>query len=88
MKQSPRLSNEASQTTTERPNSVSLLLIGTAIDTTWRAFVPTIGGTFLGIAIDHWLNTAPVGVIVCLAVGAVVSGLLIAKQLRDVRKQR
>ena len=63
-----------------------MLLLATALDTTWRAFVPTIGGTFLGIGIDHWFNIAPVATIVCLIIGAVTSGLLIAKQIRDVRK--
>ena len=88
MPQSPRLTNKESQTT-KRPRttqSASMLLLATALDTTWRAFVPTIGGTFLGIGIDHWFNIAPVATIVCLIIGAVTSGLLIAKQIRDVRK--
>jgi len=63
-----------------------MLLLATALDTSIRAFVPTIGGTFLGIGIDHQFNIAPVGTIVCLIVGTVLSILLIAKQLRDVRK--
>ena len=58
----------------------------TALDTTWRAFVPTLGGVFLGIGIDHLLNVAPVATIICLALGVALSALLITKQLRNVRK--
>jgi len=63
-----------------------MLLLMTALSTSVRAFVPTIGGTFLGIGIDHWLHIAPVATIVCVSLGAVVSALLIAKQIHDVRK--
>ena len=63
-----------------------MLIFMTALDTTWRAFIPTLGGVFLGIGIDHLFTIAPVGTIICLALGVVTSALLIAKQLRDVRK--
>lgn len=88
MPQSPRLTDKASQTT-DRPQttqSASILLLGTALDTTWRAFLPTIGGTFLGIGIDHWLNIAPIGTIVCIILGTATAALLITKQIRDIRK--
>ncbi len=88
MSQSPRPIKTVSQTTTKSPQSASMLLIITALDTTWRAFVPTIGGTFLGIGLDHLFNIAPVATIVCMILGGVTSGLLIVKQLRDVRKPR
>lgn len=63
-----------------------MVIFMTALDTTWRAFLPTLGGVFLGIGIDHWLNIAPTATIACLVLGTVTSALLIAKQLRDVRK--
>lgn len=63
-----------------------MLVFLTALDTTWRAFVPTLGGVFLGIGIDHWFNIAPIATIVCLILGTIASAVLIAKQLRDVRK--
>lgn len=88
MSKSPRPTDSESQTT-KRPRttqSASMLLLATALDTTWRAFVPTIGGTFLGIGIDHWLGIAPIGTIVCLIVGTLASAFLITKQIRDVRK--
>jgi F0F1-type ATP synthase assembly protein I len=63
-----------------------MLLLVTALDTTWRAFLPTIGGTFLGIWIDHSFSIAPIGTIVFLIVGTFLSIILITKQIRDVRK--
>ena len=86
MPQSPRpITNHASKTTSRSP---SLLLATTALDTTWRAFLPTIGGTFLGIGIDHTFNVTPIGTMVCLIVGTALSALLIALQIRGVRKSR
>jgi F0F1-type ATP synthase assembly protein I len=84
MSSSPRLTDKSQ--TTKKPTNVSLLLLATALDTTWRAFVPTIGGTFLGIGLDHLLNVTPIATIICLILGALTSALLIAKQIRDVRK--
>lgn len=59
----------------------------TALDTTWRAFLPTIGGTFLGIGLDHLFNAAPIFTIICMIIGFALSALLIALQLREVRKK-
>lgn len=87
MTESPRPQSNPGRTTKEQPTkSAAMLIFVTALDTTWRAFFPTIGGVFLGIGIDHLFNIAPVGTFICLALGAVTSGLLIAKQLRDLRK--
>jgi F0F1-type ATP synthase assembly protein I len=63
-----------------------MLILMTALSTSLRAFIPTIGGTILGVAIDNWLHIAPTATIVCLSLGTVLSILLIVKQLRDVRK--
>lgn len=84
MPQSPRLSEKPSQT----PASLSgpMLVFMTALDTTWRAFVPTLGGTFAGIGIDKLFNFAPWGVIVGLILGTILSTVLIVQQLINVRK--
>lgn len=82
--------------TTRRPGkesepsalSAPLLMFMTALDTTWRAFVPVLAGTFAGIGIDHWLNVAPIATIICLLLGVLISGLLIAQQLRNVRRTK
>ncbi len=64
------------------------LIFLTALDTTWRAFVPTLGGTFLGIWLDSLLGSSPLALIICLIIGAVSSFALIAHQLINVRKPR
>lgn len=64
-----------------------MILIITALDTTWRAFLPTIGGTFLGIWLDNLFNITPVALIICLVLGVALSIFLIARQLINVRKQ-
>lgn len=91
MTESPRPTHteagEPGRTTKEKSSiSAPMLIFMTALDTTWRAFVPVLGGVFLGIAIDNWLAIAPIATIVCLILGTIASALLIAKQLRDVRK--
>jgi F0F1-type ATP synthase assembly protein I len=90
MKSSPRLSNEASQTTKGPRNqkSASMLLLATALDTTWRFFVPTLAGTFIGIGLDSTFHTAPVFMIIMVVLGCIATGVLIARQLRDVRNQQ
>lgn len=89
MTKSPRLTKQPGTSSAE-PSSLSgpMVLLVTALDTTWRAFVPTIGGTFLGIGIDHLFNIAPIGTIVCLILGFAASAFLIAKQLITVRKSK
>jgi len=89
MSTSPRL-KKASQTTEQpqRPVTAPTVLLATALDTTWRAFLPTIGGVFLGIGIDKLFGIAPTGTVICLILGVVLSAYLITQQLRNVRKQR
>lgn len=87
MTESPRPQPKPGRTTKPQSSvSAPMVILMTALDTTWRMFLPTIGGVFLGIGLDHLFNITPIATIVCLAIGAVLSGLLIAKQLRDVRK--
>ena len=69
-----------------QPLSAPMLMLFTALDTTWRAFAPTVGGTFIGIGLDAWLHIAPFGVIGCLIVGTILSTVLIIRQLINVRK--
>ena len=89
MTKSPRLTEQPGQSEVQPtgPNGPTVLLM-TALDTTWRAFVPTIGGTFLGIGIDHLFNIKPTGTIICLILGFTISGLLIAQQIMSVRKTK
>lgn len=90
MTESPRRepTTDSQSRTTKSPSTISapMLIFLTALDTTWRAFVPIIGGVFLGIWLDHLFNIAPIATIICLVLGVVISAVLIIKQLRDVRK--
>jgi len=93
MSQSPRLSDpekpaENDKGASQKRQSISapMLLFMTALDTTWRAFVPTLGGVFLGIWVDAQFGIAPIGVIVCLVGGTILSTVLIIRQLINVRK--
>lgn len=87
MTESPRPQPKPSRTTKPQSGiSAPMLIFITALDTTWRAFLPTLGGVFLGIGIDHLFDIAPIATIVCLVLGVIASVLLIAVQLRDVRK--
>jgi hypothetical protein len=63
--------------------STVILLLGIAGDTTWRMFVPVIGGTVLGIWGDHSFGTKPWATVV----GVAVAALLIRQQFKkDVSK--
>lgn len=87
MTSSPRPQEEPGRTT-KSPSTISapMLIFKTALDTTWRAFVPTIGGVFLGIGLDRLWGIAPIATIGCLLLGTTLSAVLIIKQLRDVQK--
>jgi hypothetical protein len=50
MGESPR--HKSADQTTQRPSSAVLLLITTALDTTWRTLVPGIVGVIVGILLD------------------------------------
>lgn len=92
MTESPRPHKQSGRTTPDQAEkessalSAPMLIFATALDTTWRAFVPTLGGVFAGIGLDHLFGIAPIATIICLLLGVIASALLIAKQLRDVRK--
>lgn len=90
MRSSPRPTRTASQTTKEPRDkkSASMLLLATALDTTWRFFVPTLAGTFIGIGLDSTFHTAPVFMIIMIVLGCIATGILVARQLRDVRNQQ
>jgi uncharacterized membrane protein (Fun14 family) len=70
----------------DQPCSAAILLFTTIADTTWRMFVPTIGGTIIGIITDHALNSAPVWTTIMIIVGSLISLSLIYLQMKGVRK--
>jgi hypothetical protein len=72
--------------TTKQPRSAEILLLMTILDTTWRAFVPTIGGTLLGVCLDNWLHKAPLFTAIMITLGFAISIALVMMQLRNVRR--
>lgn len=82
MTDSPRETKQ----TIKSPRSAAILLLLTIADTTWRAFVPTIGGTVLGVTLDNTLQTAPGYTTVLIIAGFVTSIVLVALQIRKVRR--
>ena len=74
---------------TPRPpkdSSTAMLLLGTIADTTWRMFVPIIGGLFLGLWIDTTLKTLPLAMIGLTIIGTLLAITLVRRQLNNVRK--
>ncbi len=69
-----------------QPRSAAILLMVTILDTTWRAFVPTVGGTFLGVGLDKLFGVAPLMTIIMIIVGFATSALLIMLQIKAVRR--
>jgi len=82
MKKSPE------KQTTKLPHRAAILLLMTIADTTWRAFVPTIGGTFLGVWLDNILDVAPLMTIIMVLLGFALSAFLIIMQIRSVRRSK
>ncbi|MEI7918153.1 MAG: AtpZ/AtpI family protein [Candidatus Saccharibacteria bacterium] len=80
-------SPKANDDKVKQPRSAAILLSLTILDTTVRMFVPTIGGTFVGIALDHIFNTVPVFTAVMIIVGFSVSILLVVTQLKGFKKK-
>ena len=58
-----------------------------AADTTWRMFLPIIGGTVAGIWADHTLGSKPWATIAGTAVGVVIAALLVRLQLKKAYKK-
>jgi len=68
--------------------SAAILMLFTILDTTWRAFVPTIGGTFIGIGLDNLTNKAPIFTTLFIIIGFATAAFLVIMQLKRVRKTR
>ncbi|MBC7942960.1 AtpZ/AtpI family protein [Candidatus Saccharibacteria bacterium] len=82
MTQSPRTETK----TTNQPHSAAILLLLTILDTTWRAFVPPIGGTLLGVGLDNYFHKAPIFTSVMIIVGFATSAILITLQIKNVKR--
>ena len=65
---------------------MALLLLGTVADTTWRMFVPTLGGLGLGLWADKRWETTPLWTITGVIVGAILAFSLVYLQIKRVKK--
>lgn len=71
----------------EKPTkSMAVLLFATAADTTWRMFVPTLGGALLGLWIDSSMKTEPLFAVGGLALGTVITAFLVKQQYTKASK--
>lgn len=81
------MSQKQDDDTTPTPpeKSTVILLLKAAADTTWRMFVPTIGGTLLGVTIDKSAGTLPWWTIIISLIGVTLTVLLIRDQLKKLQ---
>lgn len=68
------------------PKSSTVVLLMTALDTTWRMFVPIVGLLLLGVLADQGLHTKPWLMIAGLVVGVVLAGVLVGYQFKKVKQ--
>lgn len=62
------------------------IMIFTLLSTTCRIFLPTLGLFGIGAIIDFNFETKPYGMIVGTAVGIIISAILVALQIRSIKK--
>lgn len=67
------------------PKQSTVLLLLTIADTTWRAFIPTVGFTILGLMIDKVLGTKPWLMILGIILGATLAVWLVRLQMKKVK---
>jgi hypothetical protein len=80
------LQDNSDKKATPPETSPVVLLLGTIGDTTWRMFVPTIGLTILGLLADKQFHTTPWIMVVGIVLGALLAGILVRRQIKEVRK--
>lgn len=67
--------------------STAILLIKTVADTTLRLFVPSVGGTVIGVIIDNIYDTKPWGTVVGVIGGALLAFMLVYMQIKKINRE-
>lgn len=68
------------------PEKIAIIMLGTVADTTWRLFIPSIGGTLLGLWADKSMETTPLCTIIGITVGSLVAFWLVYIQIKKSNK--
>ena len=63
------------------------VILGTIGDTTWRMFVPSVGGTLLGVWLDSVFGTKPWLMAGGIVLGLVFAFVLVQRQVTTIRKK-
>ncbi|MBL8159678.1 AtpZ/AtpI family protein [Candidatus Saccharibacteria bacterium] len=66
----------------------AILVFGTIADTTWRLFVPSVGGTLLGVWGDNSFHTKPWLTLTGIVLGCALAVLLVRQQLTSVKTDK
>lgn len=66
----------------------AIVLFATIADTTWRLFVPTLGGVGFGLWIDNTYDTKPLATIIGVCCGTILSLYLVYRQLQGVKPKQ
>lgn len=75
-----KVSNEGDGPDRPAKSPASVLILSIA-DTTWRMFIPVIGLLLLGRLADDTWHTKPLGMIVGVILGTIITAILIKRQL-------
>lgn len=85
------MTRQAADTTTKSgsgKNPLALSSLGLLfLDTSTRLFVPSVGGTVLGLWADKSWGTKPWGTIAGVTLGSIIAFLLVYLQLKAVKKE-
>ncbi len=68
--------------------SAEWVVYSTIADTTWRMFVPVLGGALIGYFIDKTTGSLPIGVITGTFIGVGLAVILVAMQYKQTTSRR
>ena len=80
--------NKQSPGSTVPSKRSALLVFGTIADTTWRMFVPSVGGALLGVWADRSFGTKPWFTVVGVTLGIIIVVGLVWMQIKSTEKKK